>query len=202
MTAPLPGLSRRDAAILQLLQRGLSVDRVTEQGIYLGTRTAPAWTRAEVERLAATTGQPPAPRRQVAHKTTPWAAPQPPGAPQPVVLAPRQVDVLDGLCEALDGPAICGRLGMTEWTMKTHIRRLFAAFGAKDRAQLVALAMSGKFDVHVRDFDREPPDAEEPTERDWMTVHRAIRAGKLRAAKIGGTYRLEPDDVDEWAGRA
>jgi excisionase family DNA binding protein len=32
------------------------------------------------------------------------------------------------------------------------------------------------------------------------TVTRAIRIGRLRAARLGvrGAYRLRPDDVDEW----
>jgi DNA-binding CsgD family transcriptional regulator len=161
VTAPVaPGLSRRDARIAEMLDKGLSVDRVAEQGVYHGTRTAPAWTRADVERLAAsrrrTEKQPeaaPASERacRCQRATVPWTAPQLHGRPSTVVLTVRQAAILDGLCEALDAPAICARLGITDGTLRSHVKALLAEFGAADRAQLVALAMSDRFVIEIAD---------------------------------------------------
>lgn len=171
MTAPpvVPGPSRRDAQIAQLLDKGLSIDRIAELGYYQGSRTTPAWTRADVQRLLwgrdrPAVGEEADPRQgrepsgqpcRCRRTTTAWSPPNLPGQPSTVVLTPRQAQVLDGLCEALDARAICARLGIADGTVRSHVKALLAAFGVNDRTQLVALALSGRFAVEVADDRRE-----------------------------------------------
>jgi DNA-binding NarL/FixJ family response regulator len=54
-------------------------------------------------------------------------------------LSPRQVDVLRLVAEGLPDPEIAVRLGLTESTTRTHVRRVLDKLGARNRAQAAYL---------------------------------------------------------------
>jgi DNA-binding NarL/FixJ family response regulator len=61
-------------------------------------------------------------------------------APAPDDLTPREVEVLRLIAEGLSNAEICERLVVSAATVKTHVNRIFAKSGARDRAQAVKYA--------------------------------------------------------------
>jgi DNA-binding NarL/FixJ family response regulator len=55
-------------------------------------------------------------------------------------LTPREAEVLTLIAEGLSNEQICSRLVVSQATVKTHINRIFAKIGARDRAQAVRYA--------------------------------------------------------------
>ncbi len=81
------------------------------------------------ERLVAAVISPPPP-----------ADPAGPGDKPPDGLTAREVEVLALLASGLSNTEIAQRLYLTNATVKTHINRIFAKTGARDRAQAVRYA--------------------------------------------------------------
>ncbi|GAA5146194.1 response regulator [Microbacterium pseudoresistens] len=56
------------------------------------------------------------------------------------VLSPRELDVFLGIAEGLTNPEISAALHLSPATIKTHVNRILARLGARDRVHLVILA--------------------------------------------------------------
>jgi DNA-binding NarL/FixJ family response regulator len=67
---------------------------------------------------------------------------EPGGRPQalPDGLTTREAEVLALIAEGLSNTEICERLFVSQATVKSHINRIFAKIGARDRAQAVTYA--------------------------------------------------------------
>ena len=78
----------------------------------------------------------------VAHAALVGAASTPasPAAPPPDGLTRRELEVLALIAEGLSNREIAAQLYLSEATVKTHVNRIFAKTGSRDRAQAVAYA--------------------------------------------------------------
>jgi DNA-binding NarL/FixJ family response regulator len=63
-----------------------------------------------------------------------------PGPPQPDGLTHREVEILGLIARGLTNPEIAGRLYLSNHTIKTHINRIFAKTGSRDRAAAISYA--------------------------------------------------------------
>ncbi len=61
---------------------------------------------------------------------------------QPEGLTPRQLEVLSLLAQGLPNKRICQVLNLTEHTVKTHLKAIFAHLGVHNRTECVAQAQS------------------------------------------------------------
>ncbi|MGC4746805.1 response regulator [Micromonospora sp. DT201] len=83
---------------------------------------APAITRRLVQRFAKRDTDPPAIHRDLS------------------ALTPRELEVLGLLAQGLSNAELAGRLHLSEATVKTHVARILAKLGLRDRVQAVVVA--------------------------------------------------------------
>lgn len=63
-------------------------------------------------------------------------------------LSPREREIARLVAEGLPSKAIAVTLGISVWTVLTHVRRVYARFGVQSRAAMVATLLSaGLLDV-------------------------------------------------------
>jgi DNA-binding NarL/FixJ family response regulator len=60
-------------------------------------------------------------------------------------LSPREIEVLKGAAEGRSNKMIADRLGLTEQTIKSYLKNVFAKLGANDRTHAVTIAMKRGF---------------------------------------------------------
>jgi DNA-binding NarL/FixJ family response regulator len=63
-----------------------------------------------------------------------------PGAPLPDGLTEREAEILRLIAQGLNNPEIAARLFVTSHTVKSHINRIFAKTGSRDRAAAIGYA--------------------------------------------------------------
>jgi DNA-binding NarL/FixJ family response regulator len=115
LTAGASGFLLKDVTPEQLV----SAVRLVRSGDAL---LAPAITRRLVQRFAQQDTDPPTIHRDLA------------------VLTPRELEVLGLLAHGLSNAELAGRLHLSEATVKTHVARILAKLGLRDRVQAVVVA--------------------------------------------------------------
>ena len=91
--------------------------------------------RVRATLLAAASSAPPAAEPGSAPSSSPGPAPEPPDG-----LTHREVEILGLMAQGLTNPEIAGRLFLSNHTVKTHINRIFAKTGSRDRVAAVGYA--------------------------------------------------------------
>lgn len=91
-----------------------------------------------------------------APQTGRWHPPSYRGTPRRVQLAPRLADVLVGVIRGEKNKQIAKRLHLSEDTVKTHLRRLFAKLEAHDRAHAAALFLTGEVELFIDHYPNAP----------------------------------------------
>lgn len=71
--------------------------------------------------------------------------------PREVVIPLRQAQCLDALADGLTSSETAALLGVDSQTVKTHLKRLYVALGARNRAHAVGLVLTGRVTVLVHD---------------------------------------------------
>jgi DNA-binding NarL/FixJ family response regulator len=121
------------AQALQAAAHGLTVfDSRVHATLLSAASTGAALTGAASTGAASPGSAPAAPGAGPGH------AAQPPGPPDG--LTHREIEILGLMTQGLTNPEIAGRLFLSNHTVKTHINRIFAKTGSRDRVAAIAYA--------------------------------------------------------------
>ncbi|MFJ3086604.1 response regulator [Streptomyces sp. NPDC086838] len=143
-------LDRYVYAALSAGASGFLLKDVTPEQLTAAVRTvragdallAPAITRRLVERFTRRGGETAALHRDLA------------------ALTPRELEVLGLLARGLSNAELAARLHLAETTVKTHVARILAKLGLRDRVQAVIVAYeTGLISVGDRDVERDDDEA-------------------------------------------
>ncbi|QKW22447.1 response regulator transcription factor [Kitasatospora sp. NA04385] len=140
-----------DEYVYEALRAGASgflLKEVTAERLFEAVRVvaagdallAPGVTRRLIAEFAA---MPPrdAPAPGAGSAAAPAPEPEPhPAAERLRTLTPRETEVLRLVAEGLSNPELAARLTVTEETVKTHVSRILAKLGLRDRTQAVVTA--------------------------------------------------------------
>jgi DNA-binding NarL/FixJ family response regulator len=86
-------------------------------------------------------------------------------------LTPQQLRVIHMLCAGLSNKQIGGRLGVTEATVKAHMRAIMEKFGADNRTQVVVSAQRLGIDqVAVRERASSTPPSAIANPMNWSGI--------------------------------
>lgn len=80
---------------------------------------------------------------------TPWKPPTFRGVARTVRLSPMRADTLECLCRGMANKDIADALLICENTVKTHVKDLIKALGARDRLHAAVLALTGQVRIEV-----------------------------------------------------
>jgi DNA-binding CsgD family transcriptional regulator len=72
-----------------------------------------------------------------------------PPVPALAGLSPREFEIVRMIAHGLPNKAIAAALSISEWTVGTHLRRIFAKFGVSSRAAMVARWLELQPDVEA-----------------------------------------------------
>lgn len=115
--------------VVGLIRAGTSWRQLLEIGRYQR-----AWTEADVRRII-DANRVPMPDMPTARQAAPNAKVLP--------LAPRLLDVSDGMVKAWSNTEIADRTALPESTVKAYVRQIIAASGARDRIGYVVGVLTG-----------------------------------------------------------
>jgi DNA-binding NarL/FixJ family response regulator len=150
-----------DEYVFDALRAGASgflLKDVTAERLFEGVRVvaagegllAPGVTRRLISEFARLRSGPPAVRDASAPDVS---APDVSAAGRPALaaLTPRETEVLRLVAEGLSNTEIAARLYVTEETVKTHVSRMLAKLGLRDRTQAVVAAYESGLVIPARD---------------------------------------------------
>jgi DNA-binding NarL/FixJ family response regulator len=81
---------------------------------------------------------------------SPIPRPEAPPAPAPDGLTQREVEILALIAHGLTSPEIAAKLFLSNHTIKTHINRIFAKTGSRDRAAAIGYAHRHHIGLGIR----------------------------------------------------
>ncbi|MEV4706880.1 LuxR C-terminal-related transcriptional regulator [Actinoplanes sp. NPDC049316] len=100
-----------------------------------------------------------------------------------VALSPREREVARMVAGGHTNQAIADLLGISAWTVSTHLRRIFGKLGVNSRAAMVARILNAGGEAPPD--DRRPAPAEEPTR--VRATHIPVSREDATAAPLPGT---------------
>lgn len=78
-----------------------------------------------------------------------WSYEPPDDEPVDVVLTRAQAKVLTAMCAGMSNGRVAIAVGRSEDTVKSHVKEIIAALGARDRTHAVTLAISGQARITI-----------------------------------------------------